>query len=116
MEQTVQRLRFRIGGRGTVAETDGRIVTSPDGTVVLQVTYSTPEQPHVLLEVGPVDAEARLWPLFWKLCEYKSFVPHEYRATGARGLGEWQPVPGAPGTAGAGGDAPPTGAGSRRKK
>ncbi len=96
MEQTVQRLRFRIVGRGTTAETDGRIVSTPEGTHLLEVRYSTPEQPHVLLEVGPVDKEAKLWPLFRKLCDYKSFVPQEYRVFGPRGPGDWQPVPGAP--------------------
>lgn len=107
MEQTVTRLRFRIAGRGTTTETDGRIVHSPDGTHVLQVGYSTPEHAHVLLEAGPVKGEAALWPLFRALCEYKSFQVLEYRRFGPRGLGEWQPVPG---------DEAPAAAPSKKKK
>lgn len=93
MEQTVTRLRFRIAGRGTTTETDGRIVHSPDGSHVLQVGYSTPEHAHVLFEAGPVKSEAALWPLFRALCEYKNFQALEYRQFGPRGLGDWQPVP-----------------------
>lgn len=108
MEQTVTRLRFRIAGRGTTTETDGRIVHNPDGTQVLQVGYSTPEQAHVLLEAGPVKAESALWPLFRALCEYKNFQALEYRRFGPRGPGDWQPVPGD--------EAPPSGAAAKKKK
>lgn len=94
MEQTVTRLRFRLAGRGTTAETDGRILENPDGTRLLQVGYFTPEHPHVLLEVGPVKTDAALWPLFRALCEYKNLQATEYRRWGARGFGDWEAVPG----------------------
>lgn len=96
MEQTVTRLRFRLAGRGTTAETEGRILENPDGTRILQVGCSTPEHPHILLEVGPVETEAALWPLFQRLCEYRNFQPLEYRRVGARGPGDWEPLPTAP--------------------
>lgn len=94
MEQTVTRLRFRIAGRGVTTETEGRIVHQPEGTHILQVGLSSAEQAHILLEVGPTASEAALWPLFHALCQYKNYQPLEYRPMGARGPGDWAPVPG----------------------
>ena len=112
MEQTVTRLRFRLAGRGTTIETEGRIVHNPEGTHVMQVGYSSPEHAHILLEVGPVSAESKLWPLFRRLCEYRNLLATEYRTVGPRGPGDWQPVPG--------GDEPAAGAsaptGGKKKK
>ena len=107
MEQTVTRLRFRLAGRGTTTETDGRILVSPDGTRLLQVGYFTPEHPHVLLEVGPVASEAALWPLFRQLCDYKSLQANEYRRWSARGFGDWEALPG---------EVPPEPAATKKRK
>jgi len=115
MEQTVTRLRFRIQGRGLTVETEGRIVASPEGTHLLQVGLSSPEHAHMLLEVGPVDAEAALWPLFRTLCEYRSYQALDYRRVGARGPGDWEPLPDAASPASTGGPGPAA-AGKKSRK
>lgn len=113
MEQTVTRLRFRILGRGLTVETEGRIVASPDGTHLMQVGLSSPEHAHILLEVGPTETEAALWPLFRTLCEYRNYQALEYRRVGARGPGDWEPLPDAATPAATSGPAP---AGKKSRK
>ena len=107
MEQTVHRYRFRLSGRGATAECEGRIIETPEGERTLQVWCSTPEHPHILLEAGPTQSEAAIWPLFRKLCDYRNFVPLEYRTLTSRGISEWMPLPG---------DAPAPPAAGKRKK
>ena len=93
MEHTVRRFRFRVRGRGVVVECDARIVDSPGDERLLQAWLSTPEHPHLLLEVGPVHTDAAAFTLFRQLCAHRELEPLEARAYGPRGPGEWGPFP-----------------------
>ncbi|MSP71202.1 MAG: hypothetical protein EXR76_03260 [Myxococcales bacterium] len=96
MEQSVRRLRFRIGGMGATAECEGRILDDPNGQRTLQIWAASAEHPHILLECGPTSDDDALFSLLWRLCEYRYLTPTELRFYGPRGPGEWQAVPGGP--------------------
>jgi hypothetical protein len=94
MEPSVQRYTFRLHWRGQTDDCRGRILQI-DGKYKLEVGMRSPEHEAILLEVvGQTDEEA-LWPLFWRLCEYRGIVPVQYRVA-APTLGPWNPVPGRP--------------------
>ena len=91
MEHAVRRLKFKVRGRGTIVECDARIVDSPGDAHLLQAWLSTPEHPHLLLEVGPVPTDAELFSLFARLCAHRDFEPSEVRWVDARGATAWIP-------------------------
>jgi hypothetical protein len=91
MEHAVRRLRFKVRGRGAVVECDARIVDSPGDAHLLQAWLSTPEHPHLLLEVGPVATDPELFSLFARLCAHRDFEPVEVRWVDARSATAWMP-------------------------
>lgn len=91
MEHAVRRLKFKVRGRGATVECDARIVDSPGEAHLLQAWLATPEQPHLLLEVGPVTTDAELFSLFTRLCAHRDFEPVEIRWIDPRSGTTWMP-------------------------
>lgn len=94
MEPNVRRFTFRLLWRGQTDDCSGRILQI-DGNYKLQVWMRSPEHQSILLEVLGERDEAAVWPLFWRLCEYRGIVPLQYRAA-TPAPGPWEALPGRP--------------------